>query len=111
MQGEPTESERRRWLRLSSGERLTLPRELAGSSDRARFARIAWAEMRRAGETAEAAARTYGANSREARTARARARSEQDDLLLALGLTREEVVARMSRRTGPGLDAIALIRY
>lgn len=111
MRSEPTGDEMRRWLRLPSGQRLALPRELGGSSDQARLARITWAEMRRAGETAEAAARTYGANSREARRARGRARSEQDDLLLALGLSREEVVARMSRRTGPGLDAIALIRY
>jgi hypothetical protein len=40
-----------------------------------------------------------------------RAREAQDRMLLALGLTREEVVTQMSQRTKPGLDAIALLRY
>jgi hypothetical protein len=68
-------------------------------------------EMHAEGDAAADAARHLGRFGDEARRHRAHARDAQERLLLVLGYTREDVVARMSTRSQPGLDAIALIRY
>jgi hypothetical protein len=100
-----------RWLTLPSGHTLGLPVELRGDTPDALAARAAWVEMHTEGDAAAEAARHLGSYSREARRHRARARDAQERMLLILGYTREDVVARMSTRSQPGLDAIALIRY
>jgi hypothetical protein len=66
--------------------------------------------MHIAGDQAADSARRLGPDSREARRLRMQARSAQQQMLLILGYTHEEIVARMSQRTKAGLDAIALMR-
>jgi hypothetical protein len=67
--------------------------------------------MHRAGDAAWEASRRYGLYSSEARRQLFRARRAQEDMLRTLGLVNEEVRAGMGRRSKPGLDALALMRY
>ena len=108
---EPTAAEMRRWLTLESGQRLRLPPQFNGDTPQATAGRAAWINMHRFGDAARAASRTWGADSREARRLRSQARNAGETVLAAIGETREEVVARMSRRSQAGLDALALMRY
>lgn len=106
-----TPSDERYWLTLESGERVPVPAALRANTPRIRVARAAWMEASLAGEAARNASHRLGVSSNEARRLREQARAHQQRMEQALGLTHEELVARMGRRTKAGLDAIALMRY
>lgn len=101
----------RRWLEHPTAGHLPLPTELKGRSRQAQSARAAWEEAHRAGERAAADAAAHGYTSPEATRGRVEARRAQDEMLLILGTTREELVADYSLRSGRGQNALALGRY
>jgi hypothetical protein len=90
---------------------MQLPERIRGNDPAARKARLAWTEMHRAGDAAAEASRRFGPNSPETRRHVLRARRAQEDMLTTLGLVNEEVRAAVGRRSRPGLESLALMRY